>query len=69
MVRELDEVPPAIPMHIFEFVNFSDLTERVRSNVHLTYVLGRIASIGLCRPKIANGISVNTLEIDLENSE
>ncbi|OMO78453.1 Nucleic acid-binding protein [Corchorus olitorius] len=36
MVRVLDEVPHAIPMHIFEFVNFSNLAERVRSDVPLT---------------------------------
>ncbi|OMO67503.1 hypothetical protein COLO4_30115 [Corchorus olitorius] len=66
MVRELNEVPPTIPMHIFEFVNFSHLTERVRSDVPLTDVLGRIAAIGPVQTKIANGISVNTLQIDLE---
>ncbi|OMO90379.1 hypothetical protein COLO4_19200 [Corchorus olitorius] len=69
MVRLLDEVPHIITIHIFEFVKFSNLADRVRSDVPLIYVLERIASIGTMETKIANGISVNTLEIDLEDSE
>ncbi|XVF04125.1 hypothetical protein REPUB_Repub05bG0055100 [Reevesia pubescens] len=58
-----------IPLHIFEFVSFGELKSRVRNDFPLTDIVGIVVSIGNVEEKNVNGSPVNTLVIELQDSE